>query len=897
MIIKKWTNLFFSVSMLFLILVSAAYSSDTQILTLKNGMTLMLTPDRSSPMVSISAIVKFGARNENPDTYGAAHFIEHLIFNGTPKRTQEQLYKDVDLLGAYNNASTDRAATTFLMIVPSEFAENAMEIQGDMLLHSILPQEKFEKEKGIIIEEIGKQSVDTYSLAEEFFDSKIVSSSGYNHPILGSKESIQDMSRDKLLSLYKTFYNPSNIILKINGNFTIENIKKVAEKYYSKESTVGHITQPEPDMIAYDRTLNILNAKPIQINYYSFALPAPGAESRDLPAFMLLNDVLNNRLNKVLKPNFPIPIMRISSDYIPFEKTGYLKITVMTPPMGDPSTVASALLNYIERFAFAGLDEATLRIMITGFKTAEAIASEKPHIYTFSEGTLIAVGGAEILQSISNTIPWLSIEDIVPVKNKYFEPLRFSAAAVCPGDSDTAAVSKITITPKMIENASSFISSEKMMQKGATPIVRSETGKQASEKKMLEKKLGNGLHIGVIQSPDSQVFAVHILFRNRSSLEPQGKTGIAALLNRLLMSGTGLTDASGIGQIADAMGLVLTSNDNPMIPFDDIYTQPTFSFIRLETSSGFWKPSLSFLYNIMYHSSFPEKELEQKKGEQISLITKNASLPSEKAKQEFLKGIFGEDHPLSLSTLGTSATVSSITKEDLINFRNLYFAPDNIIITISTDQNADEIAAEIQRLFGEEKAALVPQEVKAFTYIEQHAKGTFEIPTGKKQSYIYYGYLIPYEKDKMYSLIAANSIISDKLAFQLREKEGLAYSLGSSIEFYRHNALFTFTIGTSPENISKAVEGIGRELKDLENYRPTDEELLKTVRMYIGRLKMRTLSRINQAYYAGIGLFFYRDSEYLDNLSKGLSDIDANTTAASIKTIVSASNPYVIIAK
>jgi len=894
--IKKWTPviiLFISI----IINVKTTLSSSDEIYKIANDMTVILEPDRSSPMVSFCNVIKFGARNEPSDMQGAAHMIEHLVFNGTAVRTQEQLYNDVDIIGAYNNASTDRTSTTYLMLAPYEFAEKALEIQSDMLLNSIVPTEKFDKEKGIICEEIGKQDTDIYSLAENYFDAKIFQAPGYCHPVLGDKDSITGMKRERILDLYKTYYKPSNMILRVTGNFESEPMKKAIEKFYGKDKNVSPGSFPELTGISFDDSLYSLKTKNAQINSYIFALPAPGVKSGELPAFLLLNDILNSRLNKYLKPNFPIPIMRIASEYVPFENIGCLKITLMTPPMGDPVVVSSALIHYIRNYAFESIDNSILSIMITSFKVGEMIASEKPHIYSFVNGPLLATGGGEILRTVSDTIPWLSLEDLTAAKGKYFKPLKFAGIFAGPGETEEPIYAKTFITAERIKQASSFVSSEEFMPAGEAPIVPPQAARSVSERKTADIVLANGLRIGVIQSPDSPVFAVHILFKNRSFLEPEGKKGIASLLNRLLMSGTKQADSAQIGRIADAMGLALTFNDNPMIPFDDIYTQPTFSFIRMETSNAYRKAALSFLYNIMYHSIFPDKEFDQKKSEQLSIISKSSSSPSEKTKAEFLKKMFGEDHPLAAKTLGTAETVGSITKDDLISFRNLYFAPDNMIITISTDQPSDEMITEINNLFGEEKISYITTEVKAFTSIEQRTKGTYEVFSGKKQSYLYYGYLIPYEKDQIYALQAANSLISDKLGFQLREKEGLAYSLGSSIEFYKNNALFTFTIGTSPENIAKVIEGIQRELATLKTYQPNEEEILRVSRMFLGRLRMRTLSRINQAYYAGIGIFFYRDVNYLNSLNNGISTVNKEAVSAAIKKITSSEDPLIVIAK
>ena len=123
---------------------------------LSNGAGYLIIENHAAPAVSAVAIIPGGSGSESWASQGASHFLEHLLFNGTSKRTQEQIYDAMDLLGTYNNASTRNTHVVFMILSPAEHFWNAFEVQTDMLFHSTLPAEKLEKERGIILEELAR---------------------------------------------------------------------------------------------------------------------------------------------------------------------------------------------------------------------------------------------------------------------------------------------------------------------------------------------------------------------------------------------------------------------------------------------------------------------------------------------------------------------------------------------------------------------------------------------------------------------------------------------------------------------------------------------------------------------------------------------------------------------
>jgi len=123
---------------------------------LDNGIDVLLVKNPLLPMTGVNVVVKTGSAYENFATSGMSHMLEHLLFNGTTSRSQKELYNAVDMIGGYNNANTAYFHTNYMMVTPAEQIKKGMEIQADMLFHSILPNDKFVKEKGIVLEEIAR---------------------------------------------------------------------------------------------------------------------------------------------------------------------------------------------------------------------------------------------------------------------------------------------------------------------------------------------------------------------------------------------------------------------------------------------------------------------------------------------------------------------------------------------------------------------------------------------------------------------------------------------------------------------------------------------------------------------------------------------------------------------
>jgi len=213
-----------------------------------------------------------------------------------------------------------------------------------------------------------------------------------------------------------------------------------------------------------------------------------------------------------------------------------------------------------------------------------------------------------------------------------------------------------------------------------------------------------------------------------------------------------------------------------------------------------------------------------------------------------METLFG-NHPFGRRILGTRESVSSITREDLVSLHSRLYSPANLVVTVVTDVPAEEVVKEFGEALGGNwgSGESFPGYAAPEPLSETRKKVVEE---GMKQAYIYMGYLLPGALDEdVPAIMTANSILSARLGLTLREKEGLAYSVGSGVRFDRNFGYLVISMGTGAESVDEGVAGIKDQIEELVEKGITERELSRAVNDYRGDLLRKRMSRLNKAYY------------------------------------------------
>lgn len=201
---------------------------------LSNGLTLLFQKLPFTRALSIGLWVKVGSRHETSKERGYTHFLEHMLFKGTTKRTAKQIAEEVDKVGGYLNAATSREYTYFYITIPKTELELALDILSDMLFNSTLLEKEIKNEASVILEELVSYEENPEDYIHDFFYKNFLTKSSLGLEIIGTRESILAVTSKKITSFYNKYYTTNQMILSIVGDLEWKQVLDIVKKFFLK---------------------------------------------------------------------------------------------------------------------------------------------------------------------------------------------------------------------------------------------------------------------------------------------------------------------------------------------------------------------------------------------------------------------------------------------------------------------------------------------------------------------------------------------------------------------------------------------------------------------------------------------------------------------------------------
>jgi predicted Zn-dependent peptidase len=185
---------------------------------LKSGLQVVLAPCEAES-VAVGLFVRSGSRNERKAQAGISHFIEHMLFKGTAKRSALDITRAIEGRGGMFNAYTSEENTCFFAHIPDEYLAEAMDILVDMFKNAKLDAREFAKEKAVILEEIKMYADEPDSVAMENLQACLFPGHPLGRPVAGGEKSLEPMTPEDLRGWIKRRYTPRNTVLVVAGKF------------------------------------------------------------------------------------------------------------------------------------------------------------------------------------------------------------------------------------------------------------------------------------------------------------------------------------------------------------------------------------------------------------------------------------------------------------------------------------------------------------------------------------------------------------------------------------------------------------------------------------------------------------------------------------------------------
>lgn len=202
--------------------------------TLKNGLRVVTEKIEHLNSISVGVMVQNGSRNESHDVNGISHFIEHMFFKGTEKRTSKEVMEEIENVGGQINAFTSKEATCYYIKALNTHLDLSLDILSDILLNAQFDPDEIEKEKGVVIEEINMSQDSPEDVLDDAHSRACFGNNPLGNPILGTADLVRSFTREKIVNYIKEKYTPYNSVISVCGKFDDDELKALIEKNFGE---------------------------------------------------------------------------------------------------------------------------------------------------------------------------------------------------------------------------------------------------------------------------------------------------------------------------------------------------------------------------------------------------------------------------------------------------------------------------------------------------------------------------------------------------------------------------------------------------------------------------------------------------------------------------------------
>ncbi|OGQ57564.1 MAG: hypothetical protein A3J24_01060 [Deltaproteobacteria bacterium RIFCSPLOWO2_02_FULL_53_8] len=788
---------------------------------LANGLTVVIEENPSAPVVSIQMWVKVGGADEADKEAGLSHVFEHMLFKGTATRAVGRIANEIEAVGGDINAYTSFDNTVYHLVVPSRSFSTGLNIIADATQHSTFDSKELQKELEVILEEIRMNEDDPSRNLYKTLLRTAYKTHPYGRPVIGSEATVKTFKRKTILAFFKKWYVPSNMTLVIAGDVNAKAALKAVKKEFKNFVKGADLHKARPVEPQQTGLRTVITVKEIKEPRIGLAFHIPAEKHRDTFAIDALAGVLgggeSSRLHKRLRLDKPV-VHSVSAYPMSMKDSGLFLITATLNPENAQEAV-EATMDEIRKLATSGpsheeLDKVKLNIesdFIYSYETMDGIASQLGYYETI-------IGDMNYKEAYLNGIRRLTPDDIKAVAAAYLTGKNLTVSAVIP---ETA---KDVITQKALADA----------------VVIKTAPQQAahSSERVSKVRLENGITLIVKEVHANPTVAVYAAFPAGLRYENAQTNGLgtftAAMLTRGTASRSRLEFARSVEEIAAGMDGFSGWNS----------TGGSAKFL-----SRYFDKAMTLYADMLLNPAFSEEEAAKLKEETLAAIKRQEDyLPGHTFKLLY-KELY-KRHPYGMPAIGTPETVSTFTREDMVNHYKTYFVPDRMVITIAGDVDTAYATEKVRELFGKLNASSnrLPTQIVEPRQTEIRATGAIK---QKEQTHIGIGFSgVAIGDADSYPLKVMTEVLSGqggRLFVNLRDMNALAYSISAFSKEAADPGIFGVYIGTAPDKKTAAIDGIMKELKDISTEKVTDEELKRAKGSIIGSYQIGLQEVSNQA--------------------------------------------------
>lgn len=814
---------------------NAVFAADFNVYKLDNGQTVVVQEVKTNPIVTIDTWVKTGSINETDENNGVSHFLEHLFFKGSTNHAPGEFDKILETKGAITNAATSKDFTHYYITIPSKDFDLALEMHSDMLLHPLIPRKELEKERKVVIEEIMKDANSPSNLVYDKLVEMLYTNHPYKRKVIGTADIVSTIHRDKILEYYNTYYNPSNMVTVIVGDVDSQSVvDKVKEAFCAEfKKPIKNVFPKEKPLTSQKRNVEYSD---IQSGYMLIGFRGVNIDDKDSYALDVLATILGNGKSstfyRYLKENKQLAIS-ISASNSGFKDDGIIYISSTFEP-AKLKQLENAIFEEISRLQKLGVTQSQLQLAKNVIErdtyyereSISNIAGEIGYVYVTTDDT-------KYYEDYIDNIKKVTADDVKRVANKYLGVEKSAVSIVLPKNNKEIEISNTV---------------EKSVQPAKLVSENSKTKKY---------ELSNGATLLLTPNEVNDIIAISIFSKGGEFIE--NIPGTAKLTASVLTKGTAKYSSQDFAKVLEDNGIKIVPSSKA----------DNFSITVLTTKNEYEK-TLELLNEVINSASLSDYEIEKSRTDMLNNIKKSKDVPLNVAVDAYKTFIF-EGTPYSNSNQVLDKTLSKITNADVRKYYEKVFYPKNIVISINGNVNTDKTLDEFTKIFNGKLGESFDYDKHSVPKLSIQKKITNNVKD-LKTDWVIMGWQAAsvLERKDYASLQLIDAMLgtgmSSRLFKNLRDRDGLAYQLGSQ---YSPNAIkgsFIVYIGTNPENLDYAIKRMKEEVYRFKNEFVGSQELQEAKDKLLGHYIIGQETNLDKAstigWFEASGRGYKFDDEY-----------------------------------
>ncbi len=413
-----------------------------EISELDGGLRVVTTPLPTAQSVSVNVFVGAGSRGEGERTKGLAHFLEHMVFKGTPRRpTAIDVAEAIEGAGGVLNAYTAKELTCYWNHVPFDKLELAVDVLADMLRNSLFDPQEIERERSVVQQEIRRTQDQPGAWVGELLGQAVFGDHPLGWSTVGTEETVASLERDDFRGWVDTWYGAGNVVVSVAGNTSHEAVRELASRHLAN----GHRRAAPRFVGALDGSVPaqrvIADARPISQTNLALGMPALARTDPDRYTLMVLNSLLgrgmSSRLFKEVRERRGLAYS-VGSSVSRHSDTGMMAVSAGVSPENLSQTVR-VILGELEKLVQEPVGEEELAKSRDYTVGSFRLSLETPMALGQRAGeNLLTTGEIEPIDAVVEKLRAISADDLLRVARRVLRPRRAALAVVGPEVAEEA---------------------------------------------------------------------------------------------------------------------------------------------------------------------------------------------------------------------------------------------------------------------------------------------------------------------------------------------------------------------------------------------------------------------------------------------------------------------------